>query len=401
MGNTSQVLNYETHPLFHNAIKSLSLKDEIIAEFDQVYRQSIITLDQTNSKDYDKTLIKLHLTLGELLKNIFTLLKSQSSDFYNLTFLNELESQCLRLLPEQLEYHPVDRNSSNVNTSLFSNKKFIITHLPDLVIQKILTVASTQLEKLKQNAENGLLTREALSINTGKEIKAITKILNRAFKKDKSLSLISEYMGKPYEVSGLALELSDSKSTWWKHQAQNVTAPKTIYAHVDETSKNPKAIVYLSKVEPENGPTSCYPGVYESLSLNALQNIIGRVISQVATSPNIALQNYYDFKYHQPMTCPKFREHFMLLPKSLRFNSHLGWDLVADSDLEKKFLEKEEKILGNPGTTLIFDGAALFHRGGLIEANQRLVLQVIFSPRKSFTEKVLNKIKSLLLKSTK
>ena len=51
--------------------------------------------------------------------------------------------------------------------------------------------------------------------------------------------------------------------------------------HLDYELKNMKAIVYLSNVTKENGPFTVYPGIYENLKINILQNIVGRVIGNI------------------------------------------------------------------------------------------------------------------------
>jgi hypothetical protein len=71
----------------------------------------------------------------------------------------------------------------------------------------------------------------------------------------------------------------------------------------------------------------------------------------------------------------------MLLPETLRFNSHFGWDILSGSQLEDVIADSEEVMLGDSGKFVVFDGSRLLHRGGLIEEGERLVLQVIFWPR--------------------
>ena len=90
--------------------------------------------------------------------------------------------------------------------------------------------------------------------------------------------MISNYLQQETEISGVGLELSSEHSTWWRHQDTSRPAPRTLYMHIDNELKNMKAIVYLSEVTKENGPLTLYPGIYENLKINILQNIIGRVV---------------------------------------------------------------------------------------------------------------------------
>ena len=64
-----------------------------------------------------------------------------------------------------------------------------------------------------------------------------------------------------------------------------------------------------------------------------------------------------------------------------------------------QIINEEEVILGDKGTSLIFDGTKLLHRGGLIDEGERIVLQVIFERKVDFY--YLKKIFNLLLKKIK
>jgi hypothetical protein len=69
----------------------------------------------------------------------------------------------------------------------------------------------------------------------------------------------------------------------------------------------------------------------------------------------------------------------MRLPETMRFNSHLGWDVAPGSELEAHLVRRERKLLGPAGSAIVFDGAKLLHRGGMVENGDRLALQVVFS----------------------
>ena len=86
----------------------------------------------------------------------------------------------------------------------------------------------------------------------------------------------------------------------------------------------------------------------------------------------------------------------MRLPRSLRFNSHMGWDILPKSEIESEFIASETKVIGPAGTFIAFDGAHLVHRGGLVEKNDRIALQIIFSDI-TFSERVMNKLKRMII----
>ena len=225
---------------------------------------------------------------------------------------------------------------------------------------------------------------------------AIRSVLNREFKALGVLDAVSAYSGRKTRVVGVALELSVPRATWWKNTIEGLNRPpRTLYAHVDESIVYPKSIVYLSDVTEQNGPTSCYPGAYETLGLNSLQEIVGRVINNVGARSDSPLKDYYAKQYHQSMGSENFRRHFMRLPESLRFNSHMGWDVMPESELENQLVNCERKMIGSAGTFIAFDGARLLHRGGLMQEGERLALQVIFSDF-TFAERIVGKVKRML-----
>ena len=80
----------------------------------------------------------------------------------------------------------------------------------------------------------------------------------------------------------------------------------------------------------------------------------------------------------------------MSLPSELRFNSHFGWDVMPGSELESVMKSEELVMTGPAGKFIVFDGSQLLHRGGLIEAGERIVLQVVFLS-KSISSKTLTK----------
>jgi hypothetical protein len=82
----------------------------------------------------------------------------------------------------------------------------------------------------------------------------------------------------------------------------------------------------------------------------------------------------------------------------MKHNSHFGWDVEIGSEDEKNILNNEIKVVGPKGTCLLFDGSRLLHRGGIVENNSRVSLQVIFknSADLKLHKRVLSKIKNLL-----
>jgi hypothetical protein len=254
-----------------------------------------------------------------------------------------------------------------------------------------------EIQKFRNNAENNKLKRSDLSINKGETVDRINKLIENEFRNQGIFKIISNYVGIRYETVGVSLELSVEGSTWWKNNHTSGLPPKTMYAHLDESIYAPKSIIYLSDVSKQNGPTSAYIGVYEKFENNPLQDAIGRIIGNVGNRVNSELNSHYNKPYHQSFASENFRRHFMKLPSELRFNSHLGWDILPDTNLESQMANSEEVMLGPAGSFVVFDGSMLLHRGGLIETGERIVLQVVFSQKASLTIRVLLKFKKLFV----
>ncbi len=393
--------NYQDHPAFQSGVSSWDAPVEQLAAFNELYaaaRQLGVTLD-TRSR------AQIRQDLEHAINGVFAAFDAQAADEYETRFLFELKNACLRLLDEELAWYAsqpgtgfvdlTDARSRQDAIRLQRNRHYFGC-LPAPAVAEMRKLADGALVPCRANAAAGKLRREDLSVNSGPTVRALTKILNREFKALGVLDAVSAYTGRKTRVTGLALELSLPQATWWQNAIPGLErAPHTLYAHVDETISCPKSIVYLTDVTEQNGPTSCYPGAYEAMQLNALQEIIGRIVGTVGSGADSPLKQYYVKQYHQSVNSENFRRHFMRLPSYLRFNSHIGWDVLPGSELESTLAAAERKMTGPAGTFIAFDGARLLHRGGLMQEGERVALQVIFSDS-TFTERAVNKLKRML-----
>ena len=322
-------------------------------------------------------------------ERVFADLKAQVTDHYERRFLEELQSECGRLIGTEITtYRRRGKRGTAANRPLPSSTdpatlaedRYCLGRLPAATVERVLDIAAADIAEFRRRAREGQVSREDLSRNRGTDIQKIMHVLNRDFRRLGVNKALGAYMGTPMWVTGVAVELSTSRAQWWKNEFEGVSrAPRTEYAHIDEGIGRPKAIVYLTEVGRDDGPTSCYPGVYEGLKLNPLQEIIGRVISNVGASADSPLHDLYQRSYHQALSSDLIRRHFMLLPPELRFNSHMGWDVLPDSRLEESLTRAERVVSGDRGTFIAFDGGRLLHRGAMVRTGERISLQVVFS----------------------
>lgn len=382
----SYVSNYLKNPAFEVERDPLNIQSETLKKFNLVIGDSREPISNSAINESKK-----------LLGDIFQQLLAQQLDKYEAAFISELHDQILKYLENEFNFRKQlrKRKCNEPYSMALKDNAFFYSELSESTLTEILKLSETQVKIFQERAQAGLLKRTDLSINEGQIVTQISKLIDKDFKSQGIFHSVSEYVGIKYTFTGVSLELSVAGSTWWKNSIPGVKPPKTMYAHLDESIYAPKAIVYLTNVNQNNGPTSSYPGVYDSLQNNKLQDIIGRVVGEVGNNPGSILFDHYSKAYHQSMGSREFRKHFMLLPESLRFNSHFGWDVLAETELESVIADREEVMIGSPGKFVVFDGSRLLHRGGLIEEGERLVLQVVFWPRTPMTKRAVRIAKAL------
>jgi hypothetical protein len=343
--------------------------------------------------------------LSNCLDAVFSSLRAQCSDDFEARFIEELQQQAQRLLRDELVWYGKPSAPHFVRLATAAERdqamqlridRHYFGRLPTGAVADLQAAASETVTRLRGNAAAGRLRRDDLSVNSGATVRRIRDLLNVEFKALGVLDAVSAFTGRKTKVQALALELSVPQATWWNNAIEGLPrAPATLYAHIDEGISFPKSIVYLSDVTPGNGPTGCYPGAYDAMGLNPLQELIGRIVGNVGSGADSPLHAYYAKTYHQSSSSPGFRRHFMRLPASMRFNSHLGWDVAPGSALETSLVDHEKQMTGPAGTFLVFDGARLLHRGGLVQHGERVALQVIFSDITP-VQRVVNKVRTVI-----
>jgi len=320
---------------------------------------------------------------GELidaLNEVFFALNCQVGDDFERYFLAEMFNDLRSMASCHVDFYTVRAKRGTPGrgrASQLHHEGFFITKISGAVLDDIRYAVAPVLDALRAKAHMGKVDRTDLSVNSGRVVRRIVRSLNREFAANGVLSDVGALLLRRTRVVGAAIELSVSGSSWWKPNSESNDWPKTLYAHVDREVDAPKSIVYLTDVGPMNGPTSCYPGAYQQMDKNPLQDLIGRSLETIGSSPDSPLRAYYAMSGH-PLQNERFRGHFMRLPADLRFNSHFGWDVMPRSRLEDSLVSSEFQILGPAGTALVFNGAELLHRGGLVEEGERVVLQVVF-----------------------
>ena len=361
---------------------------ELVNQVDISFNE-IISLDK-NCIQNNSINQKINQILIDIDKIFNILILNSKSDEKFIFFLEELNLKVKKEV-NILKKFFITKNKNNSVTNIKFDNKYLFGNLSLNSLNEISNIVEYYKNYLNEQISKGLVDRESLTITQGKKIRKIIEILNNEFSKNGILELVSNYINKDYLVTGCSIEMSVPTSKWWKNTYNN-SSPDLWYTHVDQSFITPKSIIYLSDVNETNGPTSFFPGAIEDMEINFLQNLIGRCVAKIGSKKSSKLFGYYKTDTDKKFNSEKLMSHFNKLPDYLKFEAHIGWYIKKNSNFEEYLKNKEIKFIGKKGSFVVFDGAQIFHRGGLIEKDKRIVLQVTFGEKISFIKKIYNKI---------
>ena len=203
-------------------------------------------------------------------------------------------------------------------------------------------------------------------------------LLDRLFRGEGVYDALTSYKGAPVSFTGFSLEYSHERQSWWRGCYTDIgLAPtRTTYMHYDYGCRYPKAIVTLSEVRPENGPTSFIPGSHRQPRSEFSHTFVKALDYQFWRT----FGENPDAGYHRKQFSePGYRMFFLALPQELRGCSHFGEDVLDGSPLSEELLAGERQITSDVGDGVVFDGDYGIHRGARVMQGERLVFQVIFA----------------------
>ena len=201
--------------------------------------------------------------------------------------------------------------------------------------------------------------------------------LDSFFRRSAVLEGLAHYFGSNVIFAGFALEYNHSKQTWWEGLYADVglPSPKTAYLHYDHGCRNPKAIVALSEVSEDNGPTSYIMGSPRKVRSNFVHFMV-KSIEYAFRDDDLGSENP---AYRRMFQEVRYRREFLMLPRALQGSSHFGEDVIDGTPLSADLLQNEVKITRDVGNCVVFDGDYGIHRGALVRSGERFVFQVIFA----------------------
>jgi hypothetical protein len=201
--------------------------------------------------------------------------------------------------------------------------------------------------------------------------------LDRFFRRNAILDGLSAYFASNVTFTGYSLEYSHHRQNWWHDLYADVGLenPKTAYLHYDHGCRNPKAIIALSEVTDENGPTGYVKGSHIQ-PRSTFVHFLVKSIDQCFEDNNPAGAK---IPYRRRFQEIEFRREFLALPRAFQASSHFGEDVTDDTNLSADLLKNEIKITHDVGNCIVFDGDYGVHRGALVRSGERFVFQIIFA----------------------
>jgi hypothetical protein len=389
---------YSAHPSFQPKFVELPYPEELASQLDNIYQ----CVSSSSSRLTKRTLSELEAQSFQLLASVFRLWQECAQSSLHRDFLQDLHSEAAFLVKEDFKKiflvassrvrYSVPIHEVNKLASL-CNHGYLFDSLSKEQVLALQQLASGTVEILRDNERAQLLTRADLSRNSGHYVKSLANKLNQYFESNGINKLMSIYLGYGVEIGGLAVEMGSEKSTWWQSTYEN--SPDTLYIHRDETLALPKAFIYLSYIDENDGPFSVFPDADTFHGTPTwLQNLIGRRIGVIGRSKDHLSYGKFSHIYHQAFGDPVFRSLFRSLPAEARYSSHYGWDLLRGDPVHNQLLSNEFPLHGVAGSFLIFDGSRVSHRALQRATNNHISLQAIFVPLHAGLKKHFTSLRS-------
>lgn len=249
-----------------------------------------------------------------------------------------------------------------------------ICRLPREDKKKIWNLCAPVIARLRAAADRDPKGRVAESLPRYSDVGVL---LDKFFRQHAVLDGLSSHFGSNVTFTGFALEYSHSRQNWWQDCYSDVGLPisKTVYMHYDQGCRNPKAIIALSEVTEENGPTGYIKGSNNRPRSNFVHFMIKSIDHRFHDDYVPGDQIYFRPRYQEL----DYRREFLMLPAALQACSHFGEDVLDGSELSDDLLQNEVKLTHDVGDCIVFDGDYGIHRGALVRSGERFVFQVILA----------------------
>lgn len=265
--------------------------------------------------------------------------------------------------------------------------------------QKLLTLCEPFMKELRERSKSQsgerIVHNFELYSSVGSELLSF-------FLREGILDGLSSYVGSNVNFSGFALEYSYAQQKWWRgvYSDIDLADSKATYMHYDKGSRDPKAIIALTDVTEENGPTSFVRGSHKqnrSIFLHFMMTALDYGFQAEESHPAVGVN------YRPRFASERYRRELLSLPTALQGSSHFGDDVLDGTPLSDELLRNEIRMTKDVGNCIVFDGNYGIHRGALVRSGERFVFQVVFdiAPPLNWMTKLKRQLRWLALKHLK
>jgi len=247
-------------------------------------------------------------------------------------------------------------------------------HLDLETRSKLRRLCKPHMDLLRERAKQMRIERIVYNFELFSEV---GQTLHRFFKNHRILDGLRGYVGSNVNFAGFSLEFSHDKQIWYRDVYPDTGMPdsKTAYMHYDQGHRDPKAIVALSDVSEDSGPTGYVKGSHRAERSGFLHVLVKSLDHCFQLDP---AQSDNAVWYRERFTRKYYRGEFLHLPKSFQSCSHFGDDILDESPLSQELLGREVKLTKDVGNCIVFDGNYGIHRGAMVRNGERFVFQVVF-----------------------
>jgi phytanoyl-CoA dioxygenase PhyH len=397
-------VDYRSHPAFRG-IETRACYDDAevnarIADIDQAIRE--FELEKRRDVDLPGDFIRgpgvAISDLEDYLRR--TSQSSRMSEWFDRAFIStrtELieEARVANWKGQKTSYAGEERHSQNVAGALSSDGVYICNLEADTLAQ-LRTLCAPHMKGLREKAKSGGIER---IVYTFERYSKVGLILERFFSRQGILNGLSKYVGSNVSFTGFSLEYSHAGQKWWRGLYADLGLPetKTTYMHYDYGGRDPKAIIALSDITEETGPTGFVKGSHKVERSKFLHTMIKSLDYAFRVDPALPYESVY---YRDRFAKMEYRREFLEQPTAFHGCSHFGEDILDDTPLSRELLGNEVKLTRDQGNCIVFDGNYGIHRGGLVRSGERFVFQIIFNiaPPLPLSERLLRRGRGMALR---
>lgn len=376
-------INYMEHPAFSGLFESYKYDDikinKMISNIDELIEKA----SEVPSVGQIKIIFEheVSATIDSLVTYVKENIDSIVAFELFINSINYVKSEIFKNLlrgPFKLKYKQRKCEISKLES--IKQDGMCIVGIDENIKRELYTASRPYYNRLQKKAEEFPHLRSYESV---KRFSELSHCINKLVKKTNILNIVSNYMQTDMEILGTGIEYSSDAHTWYKNpypDIQNYYSDH-YYLHVDEGAAFPKTLYYLNPVKKiEQGATKFITGSHKATRSNFI-SLFQKGMDRASTDRYFKI----DDSYYRPMYKNlELRKLLTKFPSRLIGSSHLGDDVIPESDIAKELSKNEISFLSDGLEALVFDGANGLHKGANVTEGERLSLQIIYRPKNEF-----------------